>query len=121
MKLPEIPNRLPRQLLGFIGFFGGIYWSISATLAFMLAWHTEKKDVFFVFGTLATFVFYFVIAIRPCRGLTALWLGIVLHIPYIGAMVCLIQHGESIMRCAIVFGFGILIWAIYTFQLMRRK
>jgi hypothetical protein len=77
------------------------------------------SEVFFGFFPVVVFIFYAVIAIRPCRAFTALVVGAVLHIPLLFVVSDFFRdaHESPVFAAALVF--GAVVWAIYVIQLRR--
>jgi hypothetical protein len=90
-------------------------------LAAAMAWHASLFDLFCGFLPVLVFVFYAVIAIWPCRALTALVVGVVLHIPLLFVIARLFRGRHEDRVYAAVFVFAAVVWAAYVIQLRRHE
>ena len=67
---------------------------------------------------MAAFIFYFVIAIRPCHAITALSIGIVVHIPLVFMVIPFyVLHGPMGPVYALALLPGFVVWIAYVYQL----
>ncbi len=83
----------------------------------MLASRVTGSDLFFGFLPVLVFIFYAVIAFRPCRALTALVVGAVLHVPLLFVVARLVRGGHESPVYAAALVFGAVVWGIYVRQL----
>jgi hypothetical protein len=110
-----------RRILGAIGAVGTVGWGVLFTLASMMASSMTGADLFLGLSPFAVFIFYVVIAIRPCQARTAFLIGTVLHVPLVFVIIHLLRVGHEAPIFAAALGVGTSVWLIYVRQLARHK
>jgi hypothetical protein len=114
-------------MLGAIGLLGTAGWVFLCWLGFQLkGWgdgsvssHVSSEEWLFALAPVAVFVFYLVITIRTCRALTALVVGIVVHIPLVFVLIRLFRLGHAGPVYALALLLGPVIWLVYVRELSR--
>lgn len=106
-------------ILGLVLFFG--VWYILMRLgngSFSSGFTSTEWRM--AIAPMAAFIFYLVIAIRPCRAITALGVGIVVHIPIVFMVVPFyVLHGPMGPVYALALLPGFVVWIAYVYQLSR--
>jgi hypothetical protein len=100
-----------------LGIFG---WGFLMYVVTMMASHLNVSDLFFVFFPIVVFIFYGVIAIRPCRSFTALLVGALLHLPLLFVIVAWFRNAQESPLVAASLVPGAVVWGVYVRQLARR-
>jgi hypothetical protein len=108
-----------RNLLCVIGVVGTLGWGILAWAGTAMTPHVRLQNLFWGFLPVLVFVFYTVIAIRPCRAFTALVVGLALHAPLLIVIARLIRgsHGDPFYGVLLLLGLPV--WAAHVIQLRR--
>lgn len=103
--------------IGLLGLFGWGYLSWFIHKMFALGDSFSNGELFFLFVPISVFIFYLVIAIRPCRAAVALVVGIVLHLPLSFIVIPLLISGHEGPIFALALLPGFVVWIAYVYQL----
>ena len=112
---------LSRKILGTIAVVGILVWGFIMCVAALMASRFTASEVFYGFFPVVVFIFYAVIAIRPCRAVTALVVGAMLHVPLLFVMAAWYRDAHESLVFAAALVFGAVVWAIYVIQLRRHE
>jgi hypothetical protein len=117
---------LTRFMLGIIGVFGFLGWCLFSWFWYVfMGWgdgfvssEFSIDEWVMAIAPLVAFLFYLAIMIRPCRVITALSVGIVVHIPLVFVVVpFLVRGGPTGPVYALALLPGFLVWIAYVYQL----
>src|SRR5436190_18875265 len=116
-----------RQMMGAIGLLGIAGWSFICWLAFQFrGWgdgsvssHMSSEALLFAFAPIAVFVFYFVIAVWPCRAVIAFIVGLILHVPLVFIAIRLLKIGHEAPIYVVALSVGPVVWLLYLRALAR--
>lgn len=118
-----------RIMLGAIGLFGPIGWCIFCWFMYcMNRWgcgsvssRVSGEELFIALSPMGSFIFYLVIASRPCHAMTALVVGVVVHIPLVFVVIAFLLAGGAAPFFSLAFLPGLMLWLIYVRQLSRHQ
>ena len=108
-----------RTLLAAFGVLAALFWLVPMSIAVIVLKRPSLTDLFAALFPFFVFAFYILIALRPCRAVTALVSGLILHLPLSYIILRFFQGKHAVFGATLLL--GVVLWGVYVVQLRRHE